>query len=134
MLEDFAATGLTLSTHPLALLRQAGKLPRSVPVAELHRVRHNSPVRVSGLVTLRQRPGTAAGVTFMSLEDETGTANVLVWLATAQAQQKSFLTATILQVDGILQREGEVTHIIAGKLVDLSALLAELKLSSRDFH
>jgi error-prone DNA polymerase len=70
----------------------------------------------------------------MSLEDETGTANVLVWLATAQAQQKSFLTATILQVDGILQREGEVTHIIAGKLVDLSALLAELKLSSRDFH
>ncbi|GAB2923170.1 error-prone DNA polymerase [Rheinheimera gaetbuli] len=134
MLEDYAATGLTLSTHPLALLRQAGKLPRSVPVDQLHRVRHNSPVRVSGLVTLRQRPGTAAGVTFMSLEDETGTANVLVWLATAQAQQKSFLTATILQVDGILQREGEVTHIIAGKLVDLSALLAELKLSSRDFH
>ncbi|NRQ41481.1 error-prone DNA polymerase [Rheinheimera sp. YQF-2] len=134
MLEDYAATGLTLSTHPLALLRQAGKLPRSVPVEELHRVRHNSPVRVSGLVTLRQRPGTAAGVTFMSLEDETGTANVLVWLATAQAQQKSFLTATILQVDGILQREGEVTHIIAGKLVDLSALLAELRLSSRDFH
>ena len=70
----------------------------------------------------------------MSLEDETGTANVLVWLATAQAQQKSFLTARILQVDGILQREGEVTHIIAGKLVDLSALLAELSLSSRDFH
>ncbi|MBU1310731.1 MAG: error-prone DNA polymerase [Gammaproteobacteria bacterium] len=134
MLEDYAATGLTLATHPLALLRQATKLPRSVPVDELYRVRHNSPVRVSGLVTLRQRPGTAAGVTFMSLEDETGTANVLVWLATAQAQQKSFLTATILQVDGILQREGEVTHIIAGKLVDLSALLAELKLSSRDFH
>jgi len=134
MLEDYAATGLTLAVHPLALLRRAGKLPRSVPVDELHRVRHNSPVRVSGLVTLRQRPGTAAGVTFMSLEDETGTANVLVWLATAQAQQKSFLTARILQVDGILQREGEVTHIIAGKLVDLSALLAELKLSSRDFH
>ncbi|MDP2715932.1 error-prone DNA polymerase [Rheinheimera sp.] len=134
MLEDYAATGLTLAVHPLALLRRAGKLPRSVPVDELHRVRHNSPVRVSGLVTLRQRPGTAAGVTFMSLEDETGTANVLVWLATAQAQQKSFLTARILQVDGILQREGEVTHIIAGKLVDLSALLAELRLSSRDFH
>lgn len=134
VLEDYAATGLSLQQHPVALLRQAGKLVRSVPAAELSRVRHNSPVRISGLVTLRQRPGTAAGVTFMSLEDETGTANVLVWLATAQAQQKSFLTARILQVDGILQREGEVTHVIAGKLVDLSALLAELSLSSRDFH
>jgi error-prone DNA polymerase len=134
MVEDYAATGLSLTHHPLALLRCAGKLPRSVPVNELNRVRHKSPVRVAGLVTLRQRPGTAAGVTFMSLEDETGTANVVVWRATAQAQQKSFLTARILQVDGILEREGEVTHIIAGKLVDLSDLLAELSLSSRDFH
>lgn len=134
VLEDYAATGLSLLQHPLGLLRQAGKLVRSVPAAELGKVRHKSPVRVSGLVTLRQRPGTAAGVTFMSLEDETGTTNVLVWLATAQAQQKSFLTARILQVDGILEREGEVTHVIAGKLVDLSALLAELSTSSRDFH
>jgi len=134
MLEDYAATGVSLKYHPLALLRQAGKLIRSVPVNELSRVRHKSPVRVSGLVTLRQRPGTAAGVTFMSLEDETGTANVLVWRATALAQQKNFLTARILQVDGILEREGEVTHIIAGKLVDLSPLLADLSLMSRDFH
>ena len=134
VLEDYAATGLSLLQHPVALLRQAGKLVRSIPAAELGKVRHKSPVRVSGLVTLRQRPGTAAGVTFMSLEDETGTTNVLVWLATAQAQQKSFLTARILQVDGILEREGEVTHVIAGKLVDLSALLAELSTSSRDFH
>ncbi|QBL09091.1 DNA polymerase III subunit alpha [Rheinheimera sp. D18] len=134
VLEDYSATGLSLQHHPIGLLRQAAKLPRSVAAADLGQVRHNSPVRVSGLVTLRQRPGTAAGVTFMSLEDETGTLNIIVWLATAQAQQKSFLTARILQVDGILQREGEVTHIIAGKLVDLSALLAELNLSSRDFH
>ena len=134
VLEDYAATGLSLMQHPIALLRRANKLPRSKPVAELSNVRHNSPVRLSGLVTLRQRPGTAAGVTFMSLEDETGTANVLVWLATAQAQQQAFLTSTILQVDGILQREGEVVHIIAGKLVDLSPLLAELSLTARHFH
>lgn len=134
MLEDYAALGFSLTQHPLALLRRLGKLPRSVPAAELHRVRHQSPVRISGLVTLRQRPGTAAGVTFVSLEDETGTCNVLVWLATARAQQQDFLTARILQVDGILQREAEVVHIIAGKLVDLSALLTDLKLSSRDFH
>ena len=89
MVEDYAATGISLKYHPLALLRQAGKLLRSVAVSELGRVRHKSPVRVSGLVTLRQRPGTAAGVTFMSLEDETGTANVVVWRATALAQQKS---------------------------------------------
>ena len=134
MLEDYAALGFSLTQHPLALLRRLGKLPRSVPAAELHRVRHQSPVRISGLVTLRQRPGTAAGVTFVSLEDETGTCNVLVWLATARAQQQEFLTARILQVDGILQREAEVVHIIAGKLVDLSALLTDFKLSSRDFH
>ena len=134
MLEDYAALGFSLTQHPLALLRRLGKLPRSVPAAELHRIRHQSPVRISGLVTLRQRPGTAAGVTFVSLEDETGTCNVLVWLATARAQQQNFLTARILQVDGIVQREAEVVHIIAGKLVDLSALLTDLKLSSRDFH
>lgn len=134
MLEDYAATGLSLQSHPLALLRRADKLPRSIPANALQHIRHKSPVRVSGLVTLRQRPGTAAGVTFMSLEDETGTVNVLVWLATAQAQQKSLLTSRILQVDGILQREGDVIHIIAGKLEDLSGLLNELKLSSRDYH
>ena len=134
VLEDYAATGLSIQQHPIALLRRAGKLPRSVPVVELGRIGHKKPVRIAGLVTLRQRPGTAAGVTFMSVEDETGTANVVVWLATAQAQQKPFLTARIVQVDGILEREGEVTHIIAGKLVDLSPLLADFSLSSRNFH
>lgn len=134
VLEDYAATGLSLQQHPIALLRRAGKLPRSTTAAALSGVRHKSPVRISGLVTLRQRPGTAAGVTFISLEDETGTANVVVWLATAQAQQKAFLTAQILQVDGILEREGEVTHVIAGRLTDLSAELAAFASKSRDFH
>ncbi|KKO45308.1 DNA polymerase [Arsukibacterium ikkense] len=134
VLEDYAATGLSLQQHPLALLRLAGKLPRSTTVAGLSAVRHKSPVRISGLVTLRQRPGTAAGVTFISLEDETGTANVVVWLATAQAQQQAFLTAQILQVDGILEREGEVTHVIAGRLTDLSSELTAFVSKSRDFH
>tara|TARA_R110002126_G_scaffold38317_9_gene114442 strand:- start:6273 stop:9434 length:3162 start_codon:yes stop_codon:yes gene_type:complete len=134
VLEDYAATGLSLQQHPIGLLRKAGKLPRSVTTAALNDVRHKSPVRISGLVTLRQRPGTAAGVTFISLEDETGTANVVVWLATAQAQHKAFLTAHILQVDGILEREGEVTHVIAGRLTDLSAELAAFTSKSRDFH
>lgn len=134
VLEDYAATGLSLQQHPIALLRQAGKLPRSVPAAALTEVRHKSPVRISGLVTLRQRPGTATGVTFLSLEDESGTANVVVWLATAQAQQQAFLTAQILQVDGILEREGEVTHVIAGRLTDLSAELSAFASKSRDFH
>lgn len=124
MLEDYAATGLSLQQHTIALLRRAGKLPRSITADALSTVRHKSPVRISGLVTLRQRPGTAAGVTFISLEDETGTANVVVWLATAQAQQQAFLTAQILQVEGILEREGEITHVIAGRLTDLSSELA----------
>lgn len=134
VLEDYAATGLSLQQHPIALLRRAGKLPRSITADTLSAVRHKSPVRISGLVTLRQRPGTAAGVTFISLEDETGTANVVVWLATAQAQQQAFLTAQILQVDGILEREGEVTHVIAGRLTDLSSELAAFVSKSRDFH
>ena len=134
VLEDYAATGLSLQQHPIALLRLAGKLPRSIAAESLKEVRHKSPVRISGLVTLRQRPGTAAGVTFISLEDETGTANVVVWLATAQAQQQAFLTAQILQVDGILEREGDVTHVIAGRLTDLSHELAAFASKSRDFH
>ncbi|MBV2128534.1 error-prone DNA polymerase [Arsukibacterium indicum] len=134
VLEDYAATGLSLQQHPIALLRKAGKLPRSIDAESLKEVRHKSPVRISGLVTLRQRPGTAAGVTFISLEDETGTANVVVWLATAQAQQQAFLTAQILQVDGILEREGDVTHVIAGRLTDLSHELAAFASKSRDFH
>ena len=88
-----------------------------------------------GCVTGRQAPGTASGVTFITLEDETGNMNVVVWQATARQQQSAYLSATILQIDGILERSPEgVTHIIAGKLTDRSDWLSSLRIASRDFH
>jgi error-prone DNA polymerase len=97
-------------------------------------VRQRAVVKVAGLVTCRQCPGTAAGVTFLTLEDESGNINVVVWQGTALAQQQPYLTAKILQVNGILEREGEVVHVIAGRLTDLTPLLAGLPTGSRDFH
>ena len=88
-----------------------------------------------GLVKGRQSPGAAAGVTFITLKDDTGNSNVIVWQATARAQKQAYLKAKILKVSGILERgDGGVTHIIAGKLHDLSHLFAELETRSRDFH
>lgn len=95
---------------------------------------HGKLVRVAGLVTTRQRPGTSSGVTFVTLEDETGPVNVVVWRDTAQAQRQALLNAGILQVVGTLEKEGQVVHVIAGRLTDISELWQQLRLKSRDFH
>lgn len=134
LVEDYASVGLTLNRHPIELLDQAGLLGRYQLAEELKNLRHKSMVTVAGVVTGRQSPGTAAGVTFITLEDHTGNSNVVVWLATARAQQRAYLTARILKVQGILEREGEVVHVIAGRLTDLSHQLEQLSADSRDFH
>ena len=135
MLEDYAATKLSLTHHPITLLRQANVLGKYTPANALVHKAHKSVVRVVGLVIGRQAPGTAAGVTFMTLEDDTGNTNVVVWQATARAQKQAFLKSKIISVSGILERgDGDVTHIIAGRITDLSHLLASLDTSSRDFH
>lgn len=132
--EDYASLGLSLTHHPITLLARKGLLPRFTQAAELHRLAHQSWVRVIGVVTGKQSPGSAAGVTFFTLEDDSGNVNVVVWQATARAQKKAYLGARILQVSGILEREGEVIHVIAGRLDDLSHLLNGLNAKSRDFH
>jgi error-prone DNA polymerase len=135
MLEDYASTSLSLNTHPIQLLREANLLPRYTSANQLFDKAHKSVVSVIGLVIGRQAPGTAAGVTFMTLEDDTGNSNVVVWQATARAQKKAFLKSKIVKVNGILERgDGDVTHIIAGKITDLSNLLEKLNTHSRDFH
>ena len=135
MLEDYVSIGLSLSAHPIQLLREAGKLGRYTSAESLYTKKHKSVVTVLGIVIGRQAPGTAAGVTFMTLEDDTGNTNVVVWQATARAQKKAFLSSKIVKVSGILERgDGGVTHIIAGKIIDLSHLLDELNTRSRDFH
>ncbi|MBD1557897.1 error-prone DNA polymerase [Vibrio sp. S9_S30] len=132
--EDYAATGLSLNKHPVTLLSNAGILPKFTRMQDLSNKPHKSLITVIGLVTGRQSPGTAAGVTFFTLEDDTGNVNVVVWGATARAQKQAYLTAKILKVKGILEREGEVIHVIAGKLTDMTNHLSKLRTQSRDFH
>ena len=135
LLEDYVATSLSLSTHPIELLHKANLLPKHTQANQLHLKAHQSHVCVIGLVIGRQRPGTSKGVTFVTLEDNTGNINVVVWLSTSRAQKQAYLKSTILQVKGILERgDGGVIHIIAGKLEDLSHLMAELNTKSRNFH
>lgn len=134
LIEDYRSLGLSLTNHPIALLRDNGKLGRYTPANQLHKISHKSVVTVIGVVSGRQSPGTASGVTFVTLEDDTGQSNIIVWQATAKAQKSAFLRSKILKVSGIFEREGDVCHIIAGKLTDLSHLLNDFCAKSRDFH
>uniref|UniRef100_UPI0030DBB75C error-prone DNA polymerase n=1 Tax=uncultured Marinobacter sp. TaxID=187379 RepID=UPI0030DBB75C len=134
VLADYATQGLSLGRHPLALLREQGHLANCLNAEQLLGVRPGQPVQVAGLVTGRQRPGSASGVTFVTLEDETGNINVVVWLATARRQRKPLITARLLHVKGVIEREGDIIHLMAGKLTDLSHLIHTLPVSSRDFH
>jgi len=134
IIADYASLGLTLGRHPLALLRHRLQRQRMLTAAELHALPHGRVTRVTGLVTGRQRPGTASGVTFVTLEDETGMINVIVWRDLAEKQRKELLRSNLLTVYGTLEREGEVVHLIAARLHDQTALLGKLATRSRDFH
>jgi len=134
LLADYRSTGLSLKSHPLALLRDRLAECRVQTAARLHDCRSGQLARASGLVTHRQRPETAKGVVFVTLEDETGTVNVIVWPQVARAQRQQLLASTLLTVYGVWQCEGEVRHLIARKLVDHSALLQGLVAKSRNFH
>jgi len=131
---DYASLGLTLGRHPLALLRRRLQRQRMLTAAELKSLPHGRITRVTGLVTGRQRPGTASGVTFVTLEDETGMINVIVWRDLAERQRKELLRSSLMTVYGTLEREGEVVHLIAARLRDQTPLLGRLTARSRDFH
>ena len=133
-LADYASTGLTLRDHPLALLRQRLQGRGFITAKTLWQRRNGSIAQVAGLVICRQRPMTAAGVTFVTLEDETGQINLIVWPKTALAQRKPLLKARLLGVSGIVQQQDGVLHLIAGKLEDCSDWIGELASKSRDFH
>ncbi|HMC14801.1 MAG TPA: error-prone DNA polymerase, partial [Albitalea sp.] len=134
MLADYRALGLTLNRHPLALLRKQLNAFKVQPAAVLRHYPAGRLARASGLVTHRQRPETAKGTIFVTLEDETGQINVIVWPSVAEAQRQPLLGATLLTVYGQWQREGDVMHLVARKLVDHSALLQGLTSRSRDFR
>ncbi|WP_162130735.1 error-prone DNA polymerase [Pseudomonas sp. GM60] len=134
LLADYNSLGTTLGPHPLALLRGELKARRCRSSRELLDVEHGRPVSVAGLVTGRQRPGTASGVTFVTLEDEFGNVNVVVWRDLADRQRQVLVGSQLLKVDGRWEKEGEVRHLIAGRLSDLSPLLDGINVRSRDFH
>jgi error-prone DNA polymerase len=135
---DYERTSLTLRRHPLALLRSRFDAMRLVSAAGIAKARHKQPIRTTGIVTCRQRPSTASGVTFVTLEDETGTINVVVWRTTAEQYRRELVASTLLTVYGHVERSETpsvpVIHVIAQRLVDHSPLLGRLTVPSRDFH
>jgi error-prone DNA polymerase len=130
---DYRALGLTLGRHPLALLRPALAKRRFLPADVLNTFADRQLARGCGIVTVRQRPETANGVVFLTMEDETGTVNVIVWRDLVDRQRKELLGASLLGVYGVWQCEGNVRNLVAKRLVDLSHLLGRLTAGSRDF-
>ncbi|PTU30840.1 error-prone DNA polymerase [Stenotrophobium rhamnosiphilum] len=131
---DYRSTGLTLGRHPLARLRprlDALKVKRSEELAKLPSGRY---VRIAGLVTHRQRPQTAAGIMFVSLEDETGISNLVLWKSVQENQRQDILSAQLMIVYGELQKEQGVIHVVAKKVRDYSHWLGQLSTGSRDFR
>jgi error-prone DNA polymerase len=124
--EDYSTLHLSLKSHPLALLRCRLPPAHDLPSARLADLSNGARVGVAGLVLVRQRPGTASGVIFATLEDETGVANIVIWPRVFESHRQIVLTSRLMGVLGRLQREGLVTHVVADRLVDLSHLLAEL--------
>ncbi|WP_271102948.1 error-prone DNA polymerase [Pseudomonas tohonis] len=131
---DYDTLGTTLGPHPLALLRGALARRRCRSSRDLANTEHGQPVSVAGLVKGRQRPQTASGVIFVTLEDEFGMVNVVVWHDIAVRQRRVLVGSQMLQVDGRLETKDGVRHLIARRLHDLSPLLAGLDVRSRDFH
>ncbi len=131
---DYGSTGLTLRRHPLSLLREKLERRGVLPTRELWAQPDGEWVRTAGLVISRQRPGSASGVIFVTMEDETGYVNLIVWNSVAIEQRAALLESRLLEVQGRLQREGEVQHVIAQRLTNLSAMLGDLCVASRNFH
>jgi error-prone DNA polymerase len=133
VLADYRSLGLSLAAHPLQFLREGLEREGVIPAAQLRTWPNGKLVRVAGIVLVRQRPGTAGGITFVTLEDETGVANLIIRPTVWQRFRKAAHGATVLLAQGRLQREGLVIHVLATRLENLSDRMAELGSQSRDF-
>jgi error-prone DNA polymerase len=131
---DYASVGLTLRRHPLAMLREQLAKRRVMPAESLSGLQDGAHVKVAGLVTHRQRPGSAKGVTFVTVEDETGCAAIIVWKKLGEKQRRPLLRAHLMAVTGKVQRNGDVVQVLATRLEDYTALLGRLRTESRDFR
>jgi DNA-directed DNA polymerase III PolC len=131
---DYNSVGLTLGRHPMALLREHFREEGLVCASDLAAMENGVTVRIAGIVLLRQHPMNAKGVTFMTIEDETGHVNLIIWKNVAEAQRRPMIESRLLEVHGKLQRQEAILHVVVYKLVDRSALAGQLVTQSRDFH
>ena len=134
LVADYRSLGLTLGRHPLSLLRRRLSRLRVVTAADLRRIPSGQMVRVAGIVTHRQRPGTASGVVFATLEDETGSTNLIIWSRVMEAQREAILASSLMLVEGELQSADNVINIVARRIRNRSHWLGALQTTSRDFH
>lgn len=134
VLEDYRTLELTLRSHPMALLRPQLRQLRLSSAEQVRNARPGQLIRAAGLVTCRQHPETAKGTTFVTLEDETGYVNVVVWARLAERSRRELLFSRLMGVAGKIEKQGDVVHLIAGRLMDHTAMLGELEVRSRDFH
>jgi len=124
VIQDYASTSLSLKAHPVSFIRQTLNQLGAVPASELGRMKNGMKVRVSGLITVRQRPGTAKGVLFITIEDESGFANLVVWSKTFERYRKVILQSRLLMVEGKLQIEGEVIHVVVSSCFNMNELMS----------
>ena len=135
LLSDYRhARGVSLSHHPMQLLRHLVPFNRCISADQLLARRNNSMIEIAGVVTGRQRPGTASGVIFMTLEDETGNINVVLWKGIQERFRQQILTGRILYIKGTLEHQHGVANVVAGYIEQLDHTLPELKTASRNFH
>lgn len=139
VVDDYSSLGLTLRAHPMEILRSEPPFNRCKRFSDLLSLPHKGFVRIAGIVTGKQRPGTASGVMFLSLEDETGTSNVVIWASTQERFRSEILTGKLLIIKGTVEilTEGvgvPIVHVIAGHVQDVSGRLHTLASKSRDFH
>lgn len=134
VVDDYRTIGMSLRGHPLQFIRDELEKRRIVRTADLLNVEKDRRYRVAGLVLLRQRPSTAKGITFMTIEDETGTANLVVHVAVWQRFRRIARQSTALIVHGILQRQGTITHLVVDRMEDLTQTLSAYRNVSRDFR
>ncbi|WP_121812367.1 error-prone DNA polymerase [Mucilaginibacter kameinonensis] len=132
VVQDYAATGLSVKAHPVSFLRQQLNMLQVTPTAQLPNLKNGDKIKVAGLVTVRQRPGTAKGILFITIEDETGFANLVAWEKIFDKYRKDIVQSRLLMVEGVLQIEGKVIHVIIRRCFNLSKLLSTLTTVGND--
>lgn len=132
VVQDYEATSLSLKAHPVSFVREKLWMLQITPCNNLSQISDGDPVKVAGLVLVRQRPGTAGGIVFITIEDETGSANLVVFQKVFEKYRKEILQARLMMVEGKVQKEGEVIHVVARKCSNISGLLQQLVMGKND--